>query len=73
VYLSLDRNDGIFVIGAYDSQDQAWEGCKKYWSDLSVCAPMSDLDDWYDGGFHYAQATIAGKSHHWSLKPYKLM
>lgn len=73
VYLSLDQNDGIFVIGAYQSQDEAWEDCKKYWSDLSVCASMLDLKDWHDGDFHHAQATIAGKLHHWSLKHCKLM
>ncbi|GIJ91028.1 hypothetical protein Asppvi_009993 [Aspergillus pseudoviridinutans] len=73
VYLSLDRSDGIFVIGAYQCQDEAWEGCKKYWSDLSVCASISDLKDWYEGGFHHAQARIAGKLHRWSLKSHTLL
>lgn len=73
MYLSLDRSDGIFVIGVYQSQDEAWEGCKKYWSDLSVCASMLDFKDWHDGDFHHAQARIAGRLHRWSLKHCKLM
>lgn len=72
-YLSLDRSDGIFVIGVYQSQDEAWEDCKKYWSDLSVCASMLDLKDWHDVDTHHAKAIIAGKLHRWSLKHCKLM
>jgi hypothetical protein len=73
VYLSLDRSDGIFVIGAYETQKEAWENCKKYWSDLAVCSSISDLKDWYDEGIHHAQVRIAGKFHRWSLKEYRMM
>ncbi|KAH8698848.1 hypothetical protein BGW36DRAFT_406730 [Talaromyces proteolyticus] len=73
VYLSIDRCDGIFVIGAYKSQKEAWQNCKKYWSDLAVCSSMSDLKDWHDEGFHHAQVRIASKWHKWSLKEYRMM
>ncbi|KUL81404.1 hypothetical protein ZTR_10265 [Talaromyces verruculosus] len=72
-YLSLDQTDGLFVIGAYQSQEKAWEHCKKYWSDLAVCSSIADLKDWHDGRFHHAQARVAGKLHHWSLKEYEML
>ncbi|KAJ6126128.1 hypothetical protein N7471_010621 [Penicillium samsonianum] len=71
VYLSLDRSDGLFVIGAYQSQDEAWEGCKKYWTDLSVCASTFELKDSHEKG--RAQATISGRIHRWVLKHCKLL
>jgi hypothetical protein len=73
VFLSLDRNNGIFVIGACQSQDEAREGGKNYWSDLAVRASILDYSEWDHEGFHYAQATIAGKLHRLSLKRYQLM
>ena len=66
VYLSLDRSDGLFVIGAYQSRDEAWEGCKKYWTDLSVCASTFQLKDSHEKG--RAKATISGRTHRWGLK-----
>lgn len=66
VYLSLDRSDGLFVIGAYQSQDKAWEGCKKYWTDLSVYASTFELTGSHEQG--RAQAKISGRTHCWGLK-----
>lgn len=71
VYLSVDRGDGLFVIGAYKSHDEAWEGCKKYWTDLSVCASTFELKDPHEKG--RAQATISGRKHHWVLKHCRLL
>lgn len=71
VYLSLDRSDGLFVIGAYQSHDEAWEGCKKYWTDLSVCASTFELKDSHEKG--RALATISGRKHHWVLKHCRLL
>ncbi|KAJ5481377.1 hypothetical protein N7475_000189 [Penicillium sp. IBT 31633x] len=70
-YLSLDRSDGIFVIGAYQSQDEAWEGCKKYWTDLSVCASTFELKDSHEKG--RAHVKISGKMHRWGLKHCELL
>ncbi|KAJ5249496.1 hypothetical protein N7524_011812 [Penicillium chrysogenum] len=36
MWTHTDRSGGLFVIGAYQSHDEAWEGCKKYWTDLSI-------------------------------------
>lgn len=71
VYLSLDRSDGSFVIGGYLSQDEAWEACKKYWTDLSVCASAFELKDEHERG--RAQAIISGRVHRWVLQRWKLL
>ena len=66
VYPFLDRSDVLFAIGAYQSQDEAWEGCRKYWTELSVCATTFELKDSHEKS--RARAMISGRMHRWGSK-----
>ncbi len=72
-YLALDRSGGLFVIGAYTSKDEAWEACRKYWTQLSYCSAIQNMEQWYDEKcmFH-AQGALGGMIHHWFVEPYDI-
>jgi hypothetical protein len=72
-YLALHRSSGLFVIGAYGSKDQAWEACRKYWTQLSYCMPIENENKWYDkqGMFHLI-GIIGNTPHHWFVEPHAI-
>lgn len=70
-YLALDRSIGLFVIGVYGSKDDAWEACRKYWTQLSYCTPIENGKKWLDAqGMFHAQGAVGGRAHHWFVEPY---
>jgi len=74
-YLALDQvGSGLFVIGAFRSKDDAWEGCKKYWGQLSYCTPVVDMSQWVTKeGMYHAKGLIVGRAHHWFVKQYVIL
>ncbi|PLB49874.1 hypothetical protein P170DRAFT_132963 [Aspergillus steynii IBT 23096] len=71
VYLALDECKGLFVVGAYATMEEAWEGCRKYWMALAVCAPLENMKESRDSqDVPHARARTMGKNHHWFVRRY---
>jgi hypothetical protein len=70
-YLAVDRSDILFVIGAYRSKADAWEACRKYWTQLSNWMPIEGETQWFDEqGMLHATGSIGNTTHHWCVEPY---
>lgn len=70
-YLALDRSAGkqLFVVGTYGSKEEAWEACKKYWTQLSYWTQFRP-HEWCDGkGMFHAEGMIGDVHHYWFVEP----
>jgi len=70
-FLALDRSSILFVIGAYRSKTDAWEACRKYWTQLSNMMPIENKTQWCDEqGMLHATGEIGNTAHHWFVECY---
>jgi len=74
VYLALNRSrNGLFVSGAFWTKEEAWEGCRKYITQLLYCEKETKNSELVDEGqMRHAKGIIGGLSHHWFVGAYRV-
>ena len=74
-YLALDRSNILFIIGAYTSKGEAWEACRKYWTQLSYgWGVIHGMKHWFDEQWMFhAQGSLGDLVHHWFVEPYDVI
>jgi hypothetical protein len=72
VYLALDQcRVSLFVIGAFEAKDKAWDACQKYWTQLSYCTDIENEEQWVDERLMpNKRGVLAGNAHRWFVEVY---